>query len=75
MPSKPFKTIACAYSGIRCYRRRVSKVAARILTWCDHVHYRKEGERDEECIRLVAEATQRRFILNYERSSLRPVLD
>lgn len=48
MPSKPFKTIACAYSGIRCYRRRVSK---------------------------VAEASQRRVILNYERSFLRPVLD
>jgi hypothetical protein len=41
----------------------------------EYERYRKESELDEECIRLVAEATQQRFILSYERTFLRPVLD
>jgi len=37
--------------------------------------YRKASETDPECIAAFALATEQRFILSYERSFLRPVLD
>jgi len=41
----------------------------------EYERYRREAEVDSECVRLVAEATTQRFILSYERSFLRAVLD
>ncbi|WP_040066516.1 NIPSNAP family protein [Pseudomonas batumici] len=41
----------------------------------DYERYRKEAETDPECVELVAQATEQKFILSYERSFLRPVLD
>ncbi|MFJ4066126.1 NIPSNAP family protein [Pseudomonas sp. NPDC089996] len=35
--------------------------------------YRKQAESDPECIAAVAQATERRFILSYERSFLKPL--
>lgn len=37
--------------------------------------YRKQAETDPECIAAVALATEQRFILNYERSFLKPLLE
>ncbi|MNZ60777.1 NIPSNAP family protein [Pseudomonas kilonensis] len=41
----------------------------------DYENYRRKAEQDPECVELVAQATEQRFILSYERSFLRPVLD
>ncbi|WP_024619006.1 NIPSNAP family protein [Pseudomonas kilonensis] len=40
----------------------------------DYENYRRKAEQDPECVELVAQATEQRFILSYERSFLRPVL-
>ncbi|WEF34486.1 NIPSNAP family protein [Pseudoduganella chitinolytica] len=40
----------------------------------DYERYRREAAEDRECIELVSKATQQKFILSYERSFLRPVL-
>ncbi len=40
----------------------------------DYERYRQDAAHDPECVRLVEEATQLRFILSYERSFVRPVL-
>jgi len=36
--------------------------------------YRQEATRDPECVRLVEEASELKFIVSYERSFLRPLL-
>ncbi|MGE7963037.1 NIPSNAP family protein [Pseudomonas sp. NPDC089918] len=41
----------------------------------DYEQYRREAGVDPECVQLVAQATEQKFILNYERSFLRPILD
>ena len=41
----------------------------------DYERYRREAERDQECVQLVTLATEQKLILSYERSFLRPVLD
>ncbi|MBA1202151.1 NIPSNAP family protein [Pseudomonas capeferrum] len=41
----------------------------------DYEQYRKHAEADPESIQLVAQAVEQRFIVSYERSFLRPVLD
>ncbi|WP_339483096.1 MULTISPECIES: NIPSNAP family protein [unclassified Pseudomonas] len=41
----------------------------------DYENYRRKAEQDPECIEWVTQATEQRFILSYERSFLRPVLD
>ncbi|WP_338760325.1 NIPSNAP family protein [Massilia sp. METH4] len=40
----------------------------------DYERYRREAAEDQECMELVAKATQQKFILSYERSFLRPLL-
>jgi hypothetical protein len=37
-------------------------------------HYRREAGVDPECIQLVTQATEQKFILSYERSSFVPFL-
>jgi hypothetical protein len=41
----------------------------------DYARYRQEAARDPECMRLVEEASELKFIVSYERSFLRPLLD
>lgn len=41
----------------------------------DYENYRRKAEQDPACVELVAQATEQRFILSYERSFLRPVLE
>lgn len=41
----------------------------------DYERYRQAAAEDAECVRLVDEATGLRFILSYERSFLRAVLE
>ncbi|UZE22074.1 NIPSNAP family protein [Pseudomonas sp. B21-056] len=41
----------------------------------DYEQYRREAGVDPECVQLVKQATEQKFILSYERSFLRPVLD
>ncbi len=41
----------------------------------DYERYRKEAARDPECVRLVEEASELKFIVSYERSFLRPLLE
>lgn len=41
----------------------------------DYENYRRETELDPVCVELVVQATEQRFILSYERSFLRPVLE
>ncbi|KAA6171593.1 NIPSNAP family protein [Pseudomonas marginalis] len=41
----------------------------------DYERYRKEAETDVECIEAVSLAFEKKFILSYERSFMRPVLD
>lgn len=41
----------------------------------DYERYRKESETDAECIDAVALAVEKKFIVSYERSFMRPVLD
>lgn len=41
----------------------------------DYERYRQEAAQDPECVRLVGEATELKFILSYERSFLRPVFE
>ncbi|MCQ2998261.1 NIPSNAP family protein [Pseudomonas syringae] len=41
----------------------------------DYERYRKEAETDAECIEAVALATEKKLIVSYERSFMRPVLD
>ena len=41
----------------------------------DYERYRQAAAEDAECVRLVEEATELKFILSYERSFLRPVLE
>ncbi|WP_339101721.1 NIPSNAP family protein [Pseudomonas sp. G166] len=41
----------------------------------DYEQYRREAEVDPECVQLVTQATEQKFILSYERSFLRPILD
>ncbi len=41
----------------------------------DYENYRRKAEQDPACVELVTLATEQRFILSYERSFLRPVLD
>lgn len=44
-------------------------------TLADYERYRDQAAQDEECVRLVEEATALKFIVSYERSFLRPMLD
>lgn len=41
----------------------------------DYENYRRKAAQDPDCVELVTLATEQRFILSYERSFLRPVLD
>jgi hypothetical protein len=41
----------------------------------DYERYRQEAARDPECVRLVEEASELKFIVSYERSFLRPLLE
>jgi len=41
----------------------------------EYEQYRQQAALDPECIRLVEEATELKFIVSYERSFLRPVLE
>lgn len=41
----------------------------------EYENYRRKAEQDPACVELVTHATEQRFILSYERSFLRPVLD
>ncbi|WP_338474737.1 NIPSNAP family protein [Pseudomonas sp. MS646] len=41
----------------------------------DYEQYRREAGVDPECIQLVAQATEQKIILSYERSFLRPILN
>lgn len=41
----------------------------------EYEKYRREAELDSACVELVRQATEQRFILSYERSFLRPVLE
>ncbi|ROM79046.1 NIPSNAP family protein [Pseudomonas brassicacearum] len=41
----------------------------------DYERYRQEAAQDPEAVRLVKEATELKFIVSYERSFLRPVLE
>ncbi|QKZ05651.1 NIPSNAP family protein [Pseudomonas eucalypticola] len=41
----------------------------------DYEQYRQQAAQDPECIQLVEEATELKFIVSYERSFLRPVLE
>ncbi|ATE78377.1 MULTISPECIES: NIPSNAP family protein [Pseudomonas] len=41
----------------------------------DYEQYRREAGVDPECVQLVTQATEQKFILSYERSFLRPILD
>jgi len=40
----------------------------------DYERYRQEAAVDPECVRLVEEASELKFIVSYERSFLRPLL-
>ncbi|WP_175652773.1 NIPSNAP family protein [Pseudomonas sp. Marseille-P9899] len=40
----------------------------------EYEHYRKQAEDDPECVAAVALALEKKFIVSYERSFLRPVL-
>ncbi|WP_085678065.1 MULTISPECIES: NIPSNAP family protein [unclassified Pseudomonas] len=40
----------------------------------DYERYRQEAAVDPECLRLVEEASELKFIVSYERSFLRPLL-
>lgn len=41
----------------------------------DYKRYRQEAARDPECVHLVEEASELKFIVSYERSFLRPLLE
>ncbi len=41
----------------------------------DYERYRQQAAEDAECVRLVEEATALKFIVSYERSFVRPVLE
>lgn len=41
----------------------------------EYEQYRKQAEADPECMAAVAKAVQLKFILSYERTFLRPVLE
>lgn len=41
----------------------------------DYERYRKEAEIDAECVKAVMLAEEKKFIVSYERSFMRPVLD
>ncbi|TWI55723.1 NIPSNAP protein [Pseudomonas duriflava] len=41
----------------------------------DYERYRQEAACDPECVRLVEESSELKFIVSYERSFLRPVLE
>ena len=41
----------------------------------DYERYRKEAEVDTECVLAVNTATEKKFIVSYERTFLRPVLE
>lgn len=41
----------------------------------EYEQYRKKAGVDPECVQLVKQATEQKFILSYERSFLRPLLD
>ena len=41
----------------------------------DYERYRQEAARDPECVHLVEEASELKFIVSYERSFLRPLLE
>jgi hypothetical protein len=41
----------------------------------DYERYRQAAAQDQECVRLVEEATELKFILSYERSFMRPLLE
>lgn len=41
----------------------------------DYERYRQEAARDPECVYLVEEASELKFIVSYERSFLRPLLE
>jgi len=41
----------------------------------DYERYRKEAETDSDCVEAVTQAVEKKFILSYERSFLRPVLE
>lgn len=43
-------------------------------SFADYERYRQEAAVDPECVRLVEEASELRFIVSYERSFLRPLL-
>ncbi len=43
-------------------------------TLADYERYRDQAAQDEECVRLVEEATALKLIVSYERSFLRPML-
>ncbi len=53
------------------------------IAWClfsfpglaEYEQYRKQAETDPECMAAVARAGQLKFILSYERTFLRPVLE
>lgn len=40
----------------------------------DYEQYRQEAAVDPECVRLVEEASELKFIMSYERTFLRPLL-
>ncbi|MCQ4259626.1 NIPSNAP family protein [Stutzerimonas stutzeri] len=41
----------------------------------DYERYRKEAETDAECVRAVNTALESRFIISYERTFMRPVME
>lgn len=41
----------------------------------EYERYREESKTDPECVSTFALATEKRFIVSYERSFMRPVLD
>jgi antibiotic biosynthesis monooxygenase (ABM) superfamily enzyme len=41
----------------------------------DYERYRQQSAQDAECVGLVEEASELKFIVSYERSFLRPVLE
>jgi len=40
----------------------------------EYEEYRRKAKVDPECVQLVTQAMEQKFILSYERSFLRPVL-
>ncbi|MDU8358397.1 NIPSNAP family protein [Pseudomonas syringae group sp. J309-1] len=53
----------------------ISKRSHGPLTLADYERYRDHAAQDEECMRLVEEATALKLIVSYERSFLRPMLE